>query len=88
MIFYTICSWVFIALLLCCYGVFRFKRNPKTIYGGANAITRRKDFCSVGDHRYTTPHEYLSLPTAEQPSILMMGTHCAECGNYKTWIKE
>lgn len=81
-------SFLFLtALLLCWYGVYGFK--PKNKLGElVNAATRRKEHCSVGDHRYTKPLQYLSLPTASEPSQLMVCSHCMDCGNYDTETKK
>ena len=44
------------------------------------AQDRRKEICSTGDHRYNKPMEWLSLDGTRYT-----GTHCRDCGHWKTW---
>jgi hypothetical protein len=44
------------------------------------ARNRRKEICSTGNHRYTKPMEWLSLDGTHHT-----GTHCRDCGHWKTW---
>lgn len=71
-------NWILFvaALLLCWYGVFGEHMT---------AAEFRKECCAVGEHRYSKPMRWLSLPKPDAPSAWMMSQHCAHCGNYKTW---